>query len=725
MAVGKNFRKNLLKEKTTILDGIGQIRSALLDERDLNEQIEALENDNRKLAEMVEVLKEKLNASTGQNLRESKAEKEKQALERDINTFKLHFENEKRSRMETEEKYSNLRKEVEEEAVKLKIDEKKAKKYAREKSNFTREKKALLSERDFLEKERAELERANNELQDNAATADIEYENARKRVAAIETELVEMRSENEITEKKLAASESSRKILSKELADANEDIDQMETKVSQAAMQKDKLASLKAEKEKEKKKASGLREELREWEKKYRERIKEIGVLRKDAQSKKSLHAQAEADISKKEKQIRTASRKLDSLELENEELAKKVSALEEEIAPMEEAAQKAAMTMQRLGALEDELKLKSDEADALQQEKEGLEKKLQSSASDMEQLSTRIEANEKEKAEYEKKAGQLQKHIEKLLEDISEKDNEITSTLEKSQYKQENFIKEIQDVKSELDNASEKTEKLQKEVFEKAGRVGELEQANIQSQKMLEEIVAERNKALKQLAEETEEKAREINRITILMDQARRRLEKQSMVPNAATTQTSKPGESFVATEQMLGDLPASDFITEENSSDAKLQDQKPDFEKILLNNPQINPEIDVALSRYLASKHPDVKMGGTGDDGDTLSGSLDVLDLPDLIQAINLRQKTGIIELPEIDSKIEISDGQIMAVFNPECPGESDSGEDAFFLLVEKKPKNFRFLTRPISGTRNVSLQTTQLLFECMRRLDEKEKA
>ncbi|MHC4662729.1 MAG: response regulator [Planctomycetota bacterium] len=180
-----------------------------------------------------------------------------------------------------------------------------------------------------------------------------------------------------------------------------------------------------------------------------------------------------------------------------------------------------------------------------------------------------------------------------------------------------------------------------------------------------------------------------------------------------AAIVQTYGKGECFAVTELMSGDRLASNYITSRYSKIARLQ--KPDFETLLLNFPEIN----IALSRYLAGKLQKVEMRSI-DDEDTLYGSLEVLDLPDLIQAINLRQKTGVIELPGIDSRIEISAGQVVYVRQPDCPpGE---GERAFINISSLKPKNFRFLSKPLSGEVNVHMNTTELLFECMRQLDEK---
>lgn len=190
------------------------------------------------------------------------------------------------------------------------------------------------------------------------------------------------------------------------------------------------------------------------------------------------------------------------------------------------------------------------------------------------------------------------------------------------------------------------------------------------------------------------------------------------SMGSSEPIIRTYRKGECFAVTELMSGDALGSNFVTVIKSRLARLQ--KPDFETLLLNY----PEVYIVLSRLLAQKlrqiNSDADGNGNGNGDNSLHGSLDILDLADLIQAINLRQKTGTIVLPEIDSKIEINAGQIVTVYSPNCP--TDKGEEAFYQIVENKPRNFKFLTSPLSGERNVQMNTTELLFECMRRLDEK---
>lgn len=180
----------------------------------------------------------------------------------------------------------------------------------------------------------------------------------------------------------------------------------------------------------------------------------------------------------------------------------------------------------------------------------------------------------------------------------------------------------------------------------------------------------------------------------------------------NGASTRVYGPGECFAVTELMSGDRLGSNFVTSQSSKIARLQ--KPDFETLLLNY----PEVDIALSRYLAAKTLEADAQATG--ATQLAGSLDLLDVPDLVQALNLRQATGVIELPDIDSYIELSGGQVVAVRHPRC--SSDDGKAAFFQIIEEKPKKFRLLSKQPSNLFNVDITTPKLLLEYVQWVDEK---
>ena len=188
----------------------------------------------------------------------------------------------------------------------------------------------------------------------------------------------------------------------------------------------------------------------------------------------------------------------------------------------------------------------------------------------------------------------------------------------------------------------------------------------------------------------------------------------RQSPGPGGSIGHEYGPGDCFGVTELMTGDVLGANHVTSKESRIGILQ--KTDFETLLLNH----PEISIVLSRYLAEKSR--KMDAEPGESNALSGALEILELPDLIQALNLRQKTGFIELPEIDSRIELSAGQVMAVYHPDCPPED--GRLSFLKIVEQKPRSFKFHQKELSGERNVLVNTTELLLECMRQIDERRK-
>ena len=171
-------------------------------------------------------------------------------------------------------------------------------------------------------------------------------------------------------------------------------------------------------------------------------------------------------------------------------------------------------------------------------------------------------------------------------------------------------------------------------------------------------------------------------------------------------------PGDCFAVTELMSGGQAGSRFRAAEKTRVGRIP--KYYFEGLLMEF----PELSVGLSRYLADRAQQIgeQREEAGSD-DALSGTLDVLDLPDLIQAINLRQKTGVIEFPGMDAELSVNCGQIVAAT---CDGEE--GEEAFFSICARAPQRFKF-TRRAPDEENIEMNTTMLLLEWCRRSDEGE--
>ncbi|MEM7235715.1 MAG: DUF4388 domain-containing protein, partial [Planctomycetota bacterium] len=158
--------------------------------------------------------------------------------------------------------------------------------------------------------------------------------------------------------------------------------------------------------------------------------------------------------------------------------------------------------------------------------------------------------------------------------------------------------------------------------------------------------------------------------------------------------------------TELMSGDSLSSDFVTKGPARVGRLP--RAAFEGMLLKY----PEIGISLSRILASKARELEGPSA-----SLAGGLEVLDLPALIQAVSLRQKTCVIELPDLPAEIGFIKGQIVSVT---CGDQT--GREAFFDVMRQEPTNFRLAVQSVRCQRNVNESTMNLLLECARHMDEK---
>lgn len=177
--------------------------------------------------------------------------------------------------------------------------------------------------------------------------------------------------------------------------------------------------------------------------------------------------------------------------------------------------------------------------------------------------------------------------------------------------------------------------------------------------------------------------------------------------------------GECFAVTELIAGDPLRSNFRAASNARIGRVP--RAAFEGMLVKF----PEISVTLSRYLASKARLLAMKGEEladetdhhqDSDSDISGRLEILDLPSLVQAINLRQKTCEIVLPEMDAVISFVRGQIISVKHPKC-----EGTEAFYHIMEQKPSSFRLVVKSVDVRRNIDVSTTQLLLDSAKYIDE----
>jgi two-component system chemotaxis response regulator CheY len=169
--------------------------------------------------------------------------------------------------------------------------------------------------------------------------------------------------------------------------------------------------------------------------------------------------------------------------------------------------------------------------------------------------------------------------------------------------------------------------------------------------------------------------------------------------------------GDGVALVELMSRDRLPSALIASESSRLARVHGNY--FEKLLHNS----AELSVQITRYIAERARGTQVGESkNSDEEGLAGSLDVLELPDLLQALNLRQSSGTLELPEVKGTIDIIIGEVISVEMGRL-----RGEEAFRELIKAEPSSFKFHQGMPDVERNIQLSTTKLLMDTMRALDE----
>lgn len=105
-------------------------------------------------------------------------------------------------------------------------------------------------------------------------------------------------------------------------------------------------------------------------------------------------------------------------------------------------------------------------------------------------------------------------------------------------------------------------------------------------------------------------------------------------------------------------------------------------------------------------------------------MSGNLSEITITELLQALNMTQKTGILKLtlPKGDSRISVRDGHIV---HAEFKGMT--GENAFFEIVKQKRGNFNFLPGLPPGEMSAERigDFMYLIMEAMNRFDEESSS
>jgi len=101
---------------------------------------------------------------------------------------------------------------------------------------------------------------------------------------------------------------------------------------------------------------------------------------------------------------------------------------------------------------------------------------------------------------------------------------------------------------------------------------------------------------------------------------------------------------------------------------------------------------------------------------------GKLSVISLPELVQAISVGRRTGVLHLNYKTSKGRafFESGSVV-----DCGLDTSTGVEAFYELLRWPDGEFRFEQRPMTGERRITVDTMWLLMEGMRRLDERRQA
>jgi hypothetical protein len=104
------------------------------------------------------------------------------------------------------------------------------------------------------------------------------------------------------------------------------------------------------------------------------------------------------------------------------------------------------------------------------------------------------------------------------------------------------------------------------------------------------------------------------------------------------------------------------------------------------------------------------------------SLAGDLGQFSLTEVVQIVEMAQRTGVLDL-EVDAsargRIWFSDGLI-------CHAEFDEaiGETAVFSLFTRTRGRFRFLRGPAPPLISITRPTSAILLDAVRRLDEEQR-
>lgn len=177
------------------------------------------------------------------------------------------------------------------------------------------------------------------------------------------------------------------------------------------------------------------------------------------------------------------------------------------------------------------------------------------------------------------------------------------------------------------------------------------------------------------------------------------------------------KEGDCFGEMSLITGDPCSADI--QSTTEVLTLVMKKESFDQLLSRYPSLNIYFTKLLSQRL--KRTSTHVADELEKG--IIGRLSLISLPEMVQAMNVSHRTGLLRLSSKGEVAEIAlkNGAILAVRYGEL-----SGEEAFYKLLTWKTGNFRF--QPTDGAgfqKEIQMDTMSLLMEGLRQMDESKRA
>ena len=175
------------------------------------------------------------------------------------------------------------------------------------------------------------------------------------------------------------------------------------------------------------------------------------------------------------------------------------------------------------------------------------------------------------------------------------------------------------------------------------------------------------------------------------------------------------KDGDCFGEMSLITGDPCSADIRT--NNDVLCLVMKKESFDQVLSRHPSLNIYFTKLLSQRL--KQTSTAVADELEKG--IIGRLSLLSLPEMVQAVTVSRRSGILRLSSKGEVAEVAfkDGTIFQVRYGDL-----EGEDAFYKLLTWKTGNFRFQQTDGQYEQKIKMDTMSLLMEGLRQIDEAER-